>query len=312
LTQLSFVVETDFGETPTQGAQTSLFGILKDDIDLPDPKRTYDIYPVSGSDRNPAFADQLEVTHEGRIPFLVQNGIPLVFGLGKSVKSGVSAPYTHTIQTNSELPSMVMEAVISDGTTDYLRYYKGTKINKMTLEGEEKGRLKCTLDLITQQAYKSTDTKSSITLLTTKSYRFFHTSTNLTLWDSSFARVKSFTLTIDNHLTPEWYWQDTDAEYLYEINENEQTFELRAVLRPTDMDIFDHIGVDTEFDFDLVLTRGTGDTIEFKNPTAKKCVMSEAPHPLPGKGPMEVSAMIIPKGLEIIVVDAIAAYPNET
>jgi len=315
LAQLGWAEETEFGETPTATAQTGAFGILREKVSLPDPKRAYDIYRVIGSlSRIPSFVDRNELVHEGSIPFTMQNGKALVFGLGKSVKVGSVAPFTHTIQTDSSLPSMCIEALIGDGTTDYMRYYTGTKVNRMTLEGTEKGVIKCILDVISKKGYKGTGSKSTVETVTTKPYQFHHTSTNLTLWTSGvFARVLNWSLTIDNHLEPNYYWQDTDAELPYEIDEEEQTVELKATIIPSDLDIFDHIGVATEFDLDMVISRtASTDTIEIKNPTASKCVMPEAPHPLPEKGRLATDVLIYMKGLEIIVVDAISAYPNET
>lgn len=313
LAQLGWAEETDFGETPTAEAQTGAFGILREKVPLPDPKRAYDIYRVIGSlSRIPSFVDSNELVHEGSIPFTVQNGKALVFGLGKSVKTGSSAPFTHTIQTDSALPSMVMEAVIGDRTTDYMRYYTGTKVNRMTLEGTEKGVIKCVLDVISKKGYTGTGTKSTVETVTTKPYQFHQTSTNLNLFGSPFARVLNWSLTVDNHLDANYYWQDTDADLPYEIDEEEQTVEMKATIVPTDLDIFDHIGVAAEFDVDMVITRAANDTIEIKNPTASKCVMPEAPHPLPEKGRLATDVLIYMKGLEIIVVDAISAYPNET
>jgi len=309
---LSWKEEAAYNETPTAGAQTEVFGTLRDRVPLPDPKRTYDIYRVVGSaSRIPTGVDRNEVVFEGSIPFTLQHGKALVFGLGKSVKTG-TGPYTHTIQTDTSLPSMCVEARIGDGTTNYLRYYTGVKVNRMTLEGTEKGVIKAVLDVLAANGEKTTNEPSTVTLLATKPYQFHQTSTNLSLWSTPFARVKKWSLTVDNHLEQSWYWQDTDGDHPYELDENEQTVEMKATIVPTSLDIFDHIGAETEFDLDLKVTRGAGDTIEFKNATDYTCFIPEAPHPLPEKGKMEVDVLIKMRSLEILVVDSILTYPNET
>jgi len=310
---LSWKEETDYNETPTAEAQTEVFGLLRDKIPLPDPKRAYEIYRVAGSaSRVPTGVDRNEIVFEGSIPFTLQHGKALVFGLGKSVKTGTSPPFTHTIQTADELPSFVVEATIGDGTTNYLRYYTGVKVNRMTLEGTEKGVIKATLDVLAAKGYKSTNTPSTVVPLDIKPYQFHQTSTNLTLWGTPFARVKNWSLTVDNHLEQSWYWQNENADYPYELDENEQTVEMKATIVPTSLDIFDHIGAETEFDIDFKISRGTSDSIEIKNAAGYTCFMPEAPHPIPEKGKMEVDVLIKMRSLEIIVVDAISAYPNET
>jgi len=308
LAQLGWKEESDWNETPVESAQTGKFGILREKVSLPDPKRMYDYYRTIGSlSRIPDMCDRNEVEFVGSIPFTLQNGKALVFGLGKSIKT----TSTHTIQTDSVLPSFVMEAVLGDGTSDYMRYFTGCKVNRMTIEGTDKGIIKAVLDVIAGKGYKSTDDKSVVETVTTKPYQYHQTSTNLYLWDSPFARLKNWTITIDNHLHPEYYWQDTNADYPYEILEDEQTIELKASIIPTDLDIFDHIGVETEFDVDLVITRDTGDTIEFKNGAAQ-CILTEAPHPIPEKGVLQTDITVLMKSLEIVVVDSIPAYPNES
>ena len=311
LAQLGFKEESSWNETPTATQQTHSFGILRDAVEFPDPVRMYDYYRTIGSlSRIPNCLDRNEVEFVGTIPFTLRNGKALVFGLGKSVRTG-SDPYTHTIQTDSDLASFVAEAVIGDGVNDYLRYATGCKVNRMTIEGTEKGVIKTSLEVLAGKTYKSANAKSTVESLTCAPYQYHHTSTNLNLWTTGFARVKSWSFTIDNHLEPAYYWQDTDADYPYEILEFEQTVEMKARIIPTDLDLFDHIGTETEFDVNLVVTRGTNDSIQFKS-TGTDCVLRSAPHPLPEKGVLEVDVDILMPSFQIVVVDSISSYPNET
>lgn len=311
LSQLSWGVETAFKEAAVQAAQTKVFGLLKDDVTLPDPDVNYDCYAVIGGDRDVTACDELEIVCEGSVPMILQNGELLAMLMGKTVTTGASAPYTHTITGADTLKSMCMEAILNDGTNDFIRYFRGTKINKGTLEAAEKERLKFSADMITAIAEKTAQTKSTITLLTTKPYFFYEGV--LTLWGTGFARLKSFSLSIDNMLSPEWYIQSTTGQYAHEINTQERAYELKCTVVVDDSTVFDHIGTDTAFDIDLTFTRtAASDTLQIKNPTAKKCYLKSAPHILPATGgniPVELT--IIPRGIEFVVLDAIASYPCE-
>lgn len=310
LSQLSWIQEGNYKETPTQGAIVKTFGLLKEDVVLPDPDVNYDCYSVIGGDRDVAACDELEIVCEGSVPMILQNGELLSMLMGKCVTTGTS-PYTHTITGADTLKSLCMEAVLNDGSSDFIRYFRGTKINKGTLEAMEKERLKFTMDVITAIAEKTANTKSTITLQTTKPYFFYQGV--LSLWGTEFARLKSFSLSVDNMLSPEWYIQSTDGQYAHEINAQERAYELKCTVIAADTTIFDKIGVDTAFDISLTFTRtAASDTLQIKNPTAKKCYLKSAPHILPATGgniPVELT--IIPRGIEFIVVDALSAYPGE-
>lgn len=310
LSQLSWKQETAFKEVTVQAAQTEVFGLLKDDVTLPDPDVNYDCYAVIGGDRDVSACDELEIVCEGSIPMILQNGELLAMLMGKCTTTG-SDPYTHTITGTNTLKSMCMEAILNDGTNDFIRYFRGTKINKGTLEAAEKERLKFSIDVITAIAEKTAQTRSTITLLTTKPYFFYQGV--LSLWGTEFARLKSFSLSVDNMLSPEWYIQSTTGQYAHEINAQERAYEMKCTVVVDDTTIFDHIGTDTAFDIDLTFTRtAASDTLQIKNPTAKKCNLKSAPHILPASGgniPVELT--IIPRGMEFVVIDAIATYPCE-
>ena len=301
---------SEFKQTPTQGAQTKVFGLLTEDVMLPDPDVNYDCYAVIGGDRDIVACDELEIVCEGSVPMILQNGELLAMLMGTCTTTG-SDPYTHTITGADVINSMCMEAVLNDGSADFVRYFRGVKINKATLEAAEKERLKYSIDIIAAKAEKTSNTKSSITLLTTKPYFFYQGA--LTLWGTTFARLKSFSLSVDNMLSPEWYIQSTDGQYAHEINAQERAYEIKATVIVEDTAIFDKIGTDTAFDIDLTFTRtAASDTLQIKNPTTKKCYLKSAPHILPATGgniPVELT--IIPRGIEFVVVDAIAAYPCE-
>ena len=108
--------------------------------------------------------------------------------------------------------------------------------------------------------------------------------------------------------------------YAYEINEGARDIELSATIVAAD-----DTGSGTHateamlelltptaagFDIELVLARTAAtDTLTISNPTAKKCHLKSAPHPLGMGEDYPISIAVLMKGVEISVVDAIPYYP---
>jgi hypothetical protein len=318
LQQLSWGGETAFAEAAVESAQTEPFGILNEEVKLPDPDIDWQLYRNIGYGADPhiAVAGKREMT--GSIPMLIQNGKLLKYALGACSDTGSVGDYTHAITGAETLPSLCLEAIWNNGTADFIRYYRGCKIGGCALSAEEEGPLKCTLDVQAARAETTTQAKSTVTLLTTKPYMFDQGT--CTFWGSEFARVASWSMNIKRALKPRYYIQDTNGEFPYEINEGVRDVDLTATIVAAD-----DIGSGTDatdamtellsptaagFDISLLFTRGANDTITISNPAAKKCVLKSAPHPLYGPGaedsPIVISVLM--KGVEISVNDAIATY----
>jgi hypothetical protein len=309
LSQMSWKEESAYKETPTQGAQTFEFGLLKEEVSLPDPDVNYDPVHIIGGGRDAFMMDKNEIVYEGSIPMLLATGELLVFGLGKSVRTGAD-PYVHTITWDDPLPSMVIEAVLNDASADFVRYFRGVKVNKMTLDVESKGSLKCTLDVIAAVGEKTTNTKSTIDMTGLEPYRFFEGV--FSIWGTEFARLQSFSLSVDNSLEAQWYIQSTNGHDPYEVDEGPLKYDMKATIVAADTSIFEHIGTDTPFDFSLKFTRSANDYLEIKDPTARKCYLKSAPHNIPTGANIPVELSLLPTGVEFEVKDSIASYPNET
>jgi len=316
LSQLTWTEESTFNEAAVQGAQTDPFGIIDGDVRLPDPEVGFFEHRNLGEGADLAVVAPGARTLTGSIPIVLQNGKILAMLLGKCVTTGTD-PYTHAITAEQILPSMCIEAVMNDGTADFLRYFRGVKVSGGRLSAEEEGELKLVLDIEAAYAEASSNTKSTLAPVTTKPYSFHQGS--CTFWGTTFARVLNWSIDIKRALKPRRYIQATNGAFPYEINEGARDIELTATIVAAD-----DVGSGTHgteamvellsptaagFDISLLLTRGASDTITISNPTAKKCHLKTAPHPLTMAEDSPIEISILMKGVEISVVDSIATYP---
>ena len=318
LQQLSWSEETAFKEAAVQAAQTEPFGILNEEVKLPDPDIDWRLYRNIGYGADPHIAVDAKRELSGSIPMLIQNGKLLKFALGAVTNGGLSPNFTHAIVGAEKLPSMCIEAIWNDGTNDFIRYYRGVKVGGCSLSAEEEGPLKCSLDVVAAKAEATTNTKSTVTLPTTQPYMFDQGTCSF--WGSSFARIASWSMSIKRALKPRHYIQATDGTFPYEINEGTRDVTLTATVIAAD-----DLGAGTRgtealkellaptvggFDISLLFTRGANDTITITNPTAKKCVLKSAPHPqyAPGAEDAPVTLSILMKGVEIDIADQIEIY----
>lgn len=319
LSQLTWKEEATFKAAAVQGAQTVPFGVIDEEVRLPDPEINFFAHPNLGEGADLAVVAPGARTLSGSIPFAVQNGKMLAFLLGACDTTGAAPPYTHAITGAETLPSMVIEAVYGDGTNDFLRYYRGVKVSGGRLSAEEEGELKLALDIEAAYAEASTDAKSTLVPVTTKPYSFHQGA--CTFWGTTFARVLNWSIDVKRALKPRRYIQSSNGAFPYEINEGKRNIELSATIVAAD-----DVGSGTHgtgameellsptaagFDISLLLTRGASDTITISNPTAKKCHLKSAPHPLGQGEDAPISISVLMKGVEISVVDAISAYPGE-
>lgn len=320
LSQISFGEESAFNEAAAQGAQTYVFGLTPDEIDLPDPEVDWVAHRSAGYGADIHVLTEGVRTLSGSIPIVLQDGRILKYVLGACANSGAT-PKIHTITGSETLPSMCIEAVWDDGTNEFLRYYRGVKCSGGTLSAEEEGSLKCSVSIEAALAEASTQTKSNLgTLETTNPYMFYEGSCKF--WGTTFARVQSWEIDVKRALKPRRYIQSTNGNYPYEINEGVRDITLSATIIAAD-----DIGSGTHgteawaelmsptaggFDIELKMERdsSSSDSITITNPTTKKCQLKTAKHPRfaadAEDAPIEVE--IIMKGVQIVVNDDIATY----
>jgi hypothetical protein len=392
LAQLTWIREASFNAAAGEGAQVTPFGVIDEDVRLPDPEINYFAHPNLGEGADVSVVAPGARSLSGSIPFLPQNGKILAMMLGAVADTGtdvaagggsdldgatavdatevtltavtdyaendyiqidtgakaeirkitainltvltldkklliahadeatcneVATPYTHAITASQILPSMCIEAAMNDGTADAVRYFRGVKISGGRLSAEEEGELKASIDIEAAYAEASSQTKSTLVPVTTKPYSFHQGA--CTFWGTTFARVLNWSIDVKRSMKPRRYIQSTNGAFPYEINEGLRNIELSATIVAADDIGSGNHGTEAMkelltptaagFDISLLLTRGASDTITISNPTAKKCHLKSAPHPLTKAEDSPIAISVMMKGIEVSIVDAIPYYP---
>ena len=315
---LSYNEETVFNENAgtaasMAGAQTNTLGILGEEINLPDPEIEYAAHRNIGSGANVHILKAGARKLSGSIPVTLQNGAPLKYLFGGYSVAG-SDPYTHTITCADGKPdSMCLEALYTDDTYDFLRYYSGTVVTGATISAEEEGFVKCNLDVESAMVTSSTtETASTVSQLTTEPYVFCEGAA--TFFGSAYARVTDFNISIKRAFKARRYIQSDNACYPYEINFGPRDIEMTATVVAADdvatygteyySELLDPTGGGSTMT--LLFTRGVSDTLSL---SVTGCVVKSAPHPLnPAAEDSPISLSMIATGASATVVDSISTY----
>jgi len=313
LSQIGFKEEGAFNETPTPGAQTTGFGIVNEEITLPDVVVEQKVLHAVGGGSNPSVIVPAARTLSGSISFYLQNGIPLKYLLGGYSVAG-SSPYTHSISCADAAPSsMCIEALYNDGTTDFTRYFGGSVITGASVSAEEEGFVKMAADIESCSITTSTtDTPSVIPDDTKEPYVFCEGS--CTYFGTSYARVLDFDISVKRAFKARRYIQTTDACYPTEINFGTREIELSTtVIASQDTaaygtEIYEELLAQTSGGSNMVMlfTRGSNDTIQL---TLSGCMLKESPHTInPAAEDYPIGLSLVAKDIDVEVVDDISTY----
>lgn len=178
----------------------------------------------------------------------------------------VIAPFTHTISETVLLDSMSWHLQMKDSSetlaNDFLRRYIGGKVNRATLRADEGGTLMMSwdevpfVDLIHNQRYHSSigggatditkyagamiapagvggDAPHSAGVLGTPTYPtnepYYFSQSAISFFGVDFARIRSFSLEVNNNLEPRYYIRDTTSGRIpAEIQEQRREYRLTA------------------------------------------------------------------------------------
>lgn len=313
---LSYHEETAFNENAgtaasLSGNQTKVFGILGEEVRLPDPEIDFHQHRNVGSGANLHVLAAGARRMSGSIPITMQHGAPLKYLLGGY---SVAGTYTHTITCADAAPkSMCLEALYNDGTDDFIRYYTGAVVTGGTLAAEEEGFLKCNLDIEAAMVTSSTtEAASTVTQLDTEPYVFCEGAA--TYFGSAYARVLDFNISVKRTFKARRYIQSANACYPYEINFGPRDIEMSTTIVAAD----DMAQYGTAYykellsptaggsTMTLLFTRGAGDTLSV---TLTGCGVKTAPHPInPSAEDSPVAVELIATGISAEVVDSIVTY----
>jgi len=154
-----------------------------------------------------------------------------------------------------------------------------------------------------------------------------------------FARIRSFSIDINNNLEPRFYLNDTGGgRIVTEIQEQRRNYTMTAAIAMEDsgaasattrtlwkeLILEGNYGSGMQgFDVHMTFTRGANDTIVIKSPSnattssggagtgfgAQGCFITGAPHPVGGDSPVQIDTAILMRDLSIVITDSEAVYP---
>lgn len=283
----------------------------------------------------------------------------------------VTSPYTHTISESGVLDSMSWHLQMKDSdetlVNDFLRRYIGGKVNRASLRADEGGTLMMSwdevpfTDLIHNQRFHSsvgggaTDiTKyagamivpagvggaiphsggalGTPTFPTNEPYYFSQSA--ISFFGTTFARIRSFTLEVNNNIEPRYYLKDTSSGRIpAELQEQRREYRLTArVALPdsiaaatsTSRTLFKELLLEGNygsgmagFDMSLVFTRSASDTITFTIPPvtaatgidAQGSFIVRGANNIGAESPTEVDLEVIFRSLSIVSRDSDGVVP---
>lgn len=280
---------------------------------------------------------------------------------GTTVQSDAQDPntavtYTHTIAETVDLDSVSWHVHVRDSSetdaNDFDRRYHGGKIGNMGLSAEEGGLLTCSWDGVNflgmnhnQQSMSGVTgdlpfytimqaiRNANISLPTSEPYYF--SQGQVTLFGSVVARVRNFSLSVNNNEEPRYYLKRTMGRHRgpTEILEQRREYTCAVTLalpdatayNATTATVFKELLMEGDFgsgmqgfNIELRFDRGTDDSIVITIPSdgtaatggnEQGAFIRTAPHAITEANPMEVEADILFRNLSIVVTDTVPVYP---
>ena len=244
-------------------------------------------------------------------------------------------------------------------TNDFDRRYHGGKIGNLSLSAEEGGLLTCGWDGVNflgwnhnqrshsgftgnlpsytlMQPIRSGDVSAPGTISSTATAEpYYFSQGQVTLFGSVIARVRSFSLSINNNEEPRYYLRRTMGRHRgpSEILEQRREYTCSVTLALPDVttnvdsakSIFKELLLEGDygngmqgFNIELRFDRGANDSIVITIPddgaagvggNNQGAFINTAPHQISEANPMEVEAEVLFRNLKIVVSDNIGVYP---
>ena len=250
----------------------------------------------------------------------------------------VEAPYTHTISETSELRSITQHVTYTDvaGTDILMRRYMGGKCNRMSIGASEGEMMRiATLDMLfrnhghnisAETVYYDADI-ADVTPTIPEKQIFLYSYGAVSLLGSEYARIRNFSIDVDNALDPKYYVTDGATANLiqspHEIREGRRTYRMTAQVDIAETAFYTALmeqgvsgGNMVGFDVSIVFTRGTNDTITFTMPPStaaaggdtQGCYIRTAPHNIVTEPVVSVTLDIDIRSMKIEIVDSDYLY----
>ena len=273
-------------------------------------------------------------------------------------------PYAHTISETVDLDSVSWHVHVRDSSetdaNDFDRRYYGGKIGNISISAEEGGLLTCGWDGVNflgmnhnqdshsgltgealpfftlMQPIRDGDVDAPGTINSSATAEpYYFSQGQVTLFGSVVARVRSFSLSINNNEEPRYYLKRTMGRHRgpSEILEQRREYTCSVTLALPDattntsstINVFKELLLEGDygsgmqgFNIELRFDRGASDNIILTIPddgaagtggNEQGAFINTAPHTISEANPMEVEAEILFRNLKIEVNDNIAVYP---
>lgn len=311
------------GNTPTDGANPANSDEIY--INYDDVEETGPIFFRSVGDVMTPYVNPAQDSHGN----LDRVTVPSV---GTDGKIDDAIEYTFAEQDGDLLPSFALEQVFSklvdhDGGTDiyeteivetnesfnFVKIARGCRVNTLTMTANENEEVKMTINANTRNVHNLefnekytarrgvADETSFFNFTSADAFRepFFFSDGSLKAFGVDFLKVTSLTLTMNNSLTDKRYL-GVGNKSIQEALPAQRTYEIQFNGYVTDNQLYKELINNTENTgnnhVELIFTKSTGETIVLK---FKNYFLSANEFPMPDdKGPIEVSATIMPRDLQ--------------
>ncbi|MAH48608.1 hypothetical protein CMI37_22475 [Candidatus Pacearchaeota archaeon] len=166
---------------------------------------------------------------------------------------------------------------------------------------------------------------------------YYFSEGTVSIFGTTFASVRNFSISVNNNIEPRYYIErrgDARLRGPSDLVETRREYTMSATIVLPDTvnattsdttSLFKQLLMEGDygagmkgFNIQLVFSRGTNDTITIDIPddgtaavglNQQGAYLTEAPHPIDGSNPLEVSASMMFRNMKITIVDSVPLYP---
>lgn len=332
---VGYARELVFGTSPITDTNSTAYqlGITSDILRVPDPSVILQTLPPPKDNAEISGAWKSAFKLSSTLNIGVQDGILASLAMGKSVTSGVTAPFTHTLTCPTvdsgllnALPSITLHVEdVGNSVPDFVRQFTGVKISDASFKCSiADGFLYVSADIMARKGERKTFTLTGKPQLidpsTTGRMPFLFAGSSRKFDGSEISQLTSWELAVDNSIDAIYtYAVDGSGNdvsqypsFLIESAVKKYRGELQLLVK--DYNMWDElVNLINNKTFEATLTRSATNSLKF---SATNCEVIDAPHPVPfGKGDRNFTATVrfIPQSLTVTVTDSISkSYYGES
>ena len=204
-------------------------------------------------------------------------------------------------------PANLNLEVAYDEATDVVRHWTGGYVGAVTIEGKADGSVTLSLDeAMFLDELLDDAAKSAITALTTQPYQWSHIDGGISFNGIKYASVESWKLTIKRAVDMRWEHTNATSGKPTKGYPEAYEFSFSAVVVPQNSNFIALVRNGTEFTTTIGYIRTAAtDTMTI---SLTVCSLEEAPHGLPKKKHVEVTATGMAEALTVTSIDSYGHY----